>query len=94
MPEGCPKTDSEVSSELVSTVRSSLGPVAAFRLSAAVPGLPRTRSGKTARKTIADMAKGKKIKVGGGAISLQAKREDLPVPLNKRVKLYRRESDA
>lgn len=53
----------KISSELVTLVRKLVGPVAAFRLSVPVAGLPRTRSGKTARKTIADMARGKRIKV-------------------------------
>jgi len=49
--------------ELVKRVRDDLGAVAAFRLVTTVCGLPRTRSGKTARKTIADLADGKQIKI-------------------------------
>ena len=57
-------TDPEtVSKELVQVVRNEIGAVAAFRLSTAVSGLPRTRSGKTARKSLADMAAGKKVKI-------------------------------
>ena len=55
--------DAVISSELVTLVRKLVGPVAAFKSSVSVAGLPRTRSGKTARKTIADMARGKKVKV-------------------------------
>jgi len=44
-------------------VREDLGAVAAFRLVAIVSALPRTRSGKTARKTIADLADGKQVKI-------------------------------
>jgi len=49
--------------ELVAKVRNELGAVAAFRLITLVSGLPRTRSGKTARKTIADLADGKQVKI-------------------------------
>jgi len=53
----------ELEKELVKTVRDDLGAVAAFKLVTRVDGLPRTRSGKTARKTIADLADGKEIKI-------------------------------
>ena len=49
--------------DLVKQVREDLGAVAAFKLVTRVSGLPRTRSGKTARKTIADLADGKQIKI-------------------------------
>ena len=49
--------------DLVKQVREDLGAVAAFKLVTRVAGLPRTRSGKTARKTIADLADGKQIKI-------------------------------
>jgi len=54
---------SNLEKELVQRVREDLGAVAAFRLVTQVAGLPRTRSGKTARKTIADLADGKQIKI-------------------------------
>eukprot|EP00094_Tigriopus_californicus_P005227 TCALIF_05040-PA protein Name:"Similar to ACSS3 Acyl-CoA synthetase short-chain family member 3, mitochondrial (Pongo abelii)" AED:0.15 eAED:0.15 QI:132/0.46/0.57/0.85/0.38/0.5/14/48/644 len=57
------KTAKEISSEIVQMVRLSIGPVAAFKLSVAVTALPRTRSGKTARKSIADLAQGKHVKI-------------------------------
>jgi hypothetical protein len=60
---GCTKSPETISSELVSLVRSTIGPVAAFRNSVAVSALPRTRSGKTARKSLADMAAGKPLVV-------------------------------
>jgi len=60
---GSEKAFEDIGKELVNLVRREIGPVAAFRLSAAVEGLPRTRSGKTPRKTIADMAMGKRVKV-------------------------------
>ena len=48
-------------------MREAIGPVAAFRNSVGVTALPRTRSGKTARKSIADLAAGKKVQVGKNA---------------------------
>lgn len=44
-------------------VRELIGPIASFRLAVSVRGLPRTRSGKTCRKSIADLARDKQIKV-------------------------------
>ena len=49
--------------EIVSMVRDEIGPVAAFRQVVRVNGLPKTRSGKTARKSIADLAAGRAIKI-------------------------------
>lgn len=56
-------TEEELAKELTSVVREVVGPVAASRLYARVRGLPRTRSGKTARKSIADLARDKAIKI-------------------------------
>ena len=53
----------QLEAEPVQQVRTHLGAVAAFKLVGRVVGLPRTRSGKTARKTIADLADGKQIKI-------------------------------
>lgn len=55
--------EEEVAREVVKTVREQVGPVAAFRLAVPVSGLPRTRSGKTARKSIRDLATDKPVKV-------------------------------
>ena len=55
----CPQLEKD----LVQQVRDDLGAVAAFKLVTRVTGLPRTRSGKTARKTIADLADGKTITI-------------------------------
>lgn len=44
-------------------VRDLIGPIAAFKLAAAVRALPRTRSGKIARKSIANLARNKFVKV-------------------------------
>ena len=54
---------SHLEQELVQRVRDDMGAVAAFRLVTKVSGLPRTRSGKTARKTISDLADGKQVKI-------------------------------
>lgn len=53
----------EVNQEIIKIVRQSVGPVAAFRLIARVNALPKTRSGKIARKTISDLARSKPIKI-------------------------------
>ena len=57
------QSSEDISRELVSVVREAIGPVAAFRNSVCVTALPRTRSGKTARKSIADMAAGRRVQV-------------------------------
>ena len=53
----------EVEREAAAIVRERIGPVAAFRTLVAVPRLPKTRSGKTLRRTIAEIADGKDAKV-------------------------------
>jgi len=53
----------DLEQELVARVRADVGAVAAFRLVVRVEALPRTRSGKTARKTISDLANGKAVKI-------------------------------
>jgi propionyl-CoA synthetase len=45
--------------ELVAAVRRDIGPVAAFRDVAVVPGLPKTRSGKILRRTMRGIADGR-----------------------------------
>lgn len=52
-------------------VRELIGPIASFRLAVSVRGLPRTRSGKTCRKSIADLARDKQIKVGNWSLKNQ-----------------------
>lgn len=59
----CRKNEAGISRDLSRMVRELIGPIAAFRLSVAVKALPRTRSGKICRKSIADLAKDKPIKV-------------------------------
>ena len=53
----------KVKSELVQMVRKEVGAVAAFKMAIAVKDIPRTRSGKTPRKVIADLASGRDFKV-------------------------------
>ena len=52
-----------INNELIAKMRKDIGPVAAFRRVTSVSGLPKTRSGKTARKSISDLATGKKVKI-------------------------------
>lgn len=61
---GSTKSEEEIKSEVIKCVRNEIGPVAAFRLVVLVPKLPKTRSGKVARNTIAALAAGKPFKVG------------------------------
>jgi propionyl-CoA synthetase len=60
---GTRKAESTIVKELIRMVRELIGPIAAFHVAAAVTGLPRTRSGKTARKSIADLARNRFVKV-------------------------------
>ncbi|KAG4065188.1 hypothetical protein HA402_007585 [Bradysia odoriphaga] len=55
------KSSAKLSVELINITREIIGPIAAFRLVAAVQALPRTRSGKTMRKVMADLARNKQI---------------------------------
>ncbi|XP_045603918.2 acyl-CoA synthetase short-chain family member 3, mitochondrial [Procambarus clarkii] len=63
MKEGSESTEEETAEEVVSVVRRVVGPVAAFRLCARVTGLPKTRSGKTPRRSFADLARGKAVQI-------------------------------
>ncbi|MGD8859884.1 MAG: propionyl-CoA synthetase [Myxococcales bacterium] len=60
---GCERAPAELQAELVSRVRSTLGPVAAFKQVVIVPRLPKTRSGKVLRKTIRKIADGDEYRV-------------------------------
>ena len=55
---GVTRGEEEIVPELVAQVRSSIGPVAAFKAAALVPRLPKTRSGKILRGTIKKIAEG------------------------------------
>ena len=60
--EGCEKPHEQVVTECVALVRREIGPVAAFKTAAVVPRLPKTRSGKILRGTIAKIADGETFK--------------------------------
>jgi len=62
------KNEEEINHELVTRVRSMIGPIASFRIAAAITALPKTRSGKIIRKSIAMLARSKQIKVKRSAI--------------------------
>ena len=49
--------------EVIKQVRKEIGPVASFKLAVVVPKLPKTKSGKVPRSTVAAMAAGKPYKV-------------------------------
>ena len=55
---GCDRNDEEIRNELVGLVRKQIGPVAAFKLVGTVNRLPKTRSGKILRGTMAKIADG------------------------------------
>ncbi|XP_011298312.1 acyl-CoA synthetase short-chain family member 3, mitochondrial [Fopius arisanus] len=57
------KNEEEVTQDLLRQVRQLIGPIASFKLAAAVKGLPRTRSGKIIRKSIADLARSRIVKM-------------------------------
>uniref|UniRef100_A0A2C9JM64 acetate--CoA ligase n=1 Tax=Biomphalaria glabrata TaxID=6526 RepID=A0A2C9JM64_BIOGL len=60
---GCHHTEDSIKQEVIKQVRTLIGPVAAFKMVVIVPKLPKTRSGKVARNTIAALAAGKPFKV-------------------------------
>jgi propionyl-CoA synthetase len=53
---GADRSDDEVVTDVVGSVRSTIGPVASFKSAVVVPRLPKTRSGKILRGTIAKIA--------------------------------------
>ncbi|XP_076290784.1 acyl-CoA synthetase short-chain family member 3, mitochondrial [Lasioglossum baleicum] len=57
------KNEEQINEELVAAMRSSIGPIASFRTAAAVPALPKTRSGKIIRKSVAMLAQSKLVKI-------------------------------
>ena len=60
---GSDRDPKEVVAECVRRVRDQIGPVAAFKLALVVDRLPKTRSGKILRATMANIADGKSFKV-------------------------------
>jgi propionyl-CoA synthetase len=53
---GAARRDDEVVADIVASVRNTIGPVASFKAAAVVARLPKTRSGKILRGTIAKIA--------------------------------------
>ncbi|MEM7507676.1 MAG: AMP-binding protein, partial [Pseudomonadota bacterium] len=60
---GCNRPHDEIVQECVAKVRTEIGPVAAFKLACIVDRLPKTRSGKILRGTMASIADGKDYKI-------------------------------
>uniref|UniRef100_A0A8C4I1A3 Acyl-CoA synthetase short-chain family member 3, mitochondrial n=1 Tax=Dicentrarchus labrax TaxID=13489 RepID=A0A8C4I1A3_DICLA len=59
----CVLKNEEIVNEMVKLVRDTVGPVAAFRKVLFVRGLPKTRSGKIPRSSLADLVNGKPYKI-------------------------------
>lgn len=57
------KDTDDLRSELIQLVRDNLGPVASFKKVGVVKALPKTRSGKILRATMANIANGKEYKI-------------------------------
>lgn len=57
------KKEEEIISEMIKLVRNTIGPVAAFRKVLFVKGLPKTRSGKIPRSSLANLVNGKPYKI-------------------------------
>ena len=55
---GCDRSEQDICTEVVSKVRSEIGPVAAFKSATVVKRLPKTRSGKILRATMRAIADG------------------------------------
>jgi propionyl-CoA synthetase len=60
---GVERPEEEIRAELIRQVREQIGPVAAFKLVAAVERLPKTRSGKILRGTMKAIADGRQYKI-------------------------------
>ena len=60
---GSTKDDDVLCDELIQLVRDDLGPVASFKKVAVVKALPKTRSGKILRGTMAKIANGEEYKI-------------------------------
>ena len=55
--------DETIITDLIQMVRNNVGPIAAFKNVVVVKRLPKTRSGKTLRRTIKEIACGQEYKV-------------------------------
>jgi len=61
--KGVDRPEAEIVKECVARVRDRIGPVAAFKLACVVDRLPKTRSGKILRATMAKIADGEEFKM-------------------------------
>ncbi|MCE0505134.1 propionyl-CoA synthetase [Roseivivax sp. GX 12232] len=61
--KGVNRPHDEIEAECVARVRQQIGPVAAFKLCKVVDRLPKTRSGKILRRTMANLADGQDFKM-------------------------------
>lgn len=61
---GAQKSPEETAGEIAKLVRETVGPVAALRKVLFVRALPKTRSGKIPRSSLADLVNGRAYKVG------------------------------
>ena len=61
--DGVTRDHTEIVAECVTRVREKIGPVAAFKLACIVDRLPKTRSGKILRATMASIADGRDYKM-------------------------------
>ena len=61
--KGVNRPHAEITGECVKLVRTKIGPVAAFKLACVVDRLPKTRSGKILRATMAKIADGEAFKM-------------------------------
>ncbi len=61
--KGCTRPPAEIAAEAVALVRDQIGPVAAFKLALVVDRLPKTRSGKILRATMARIADGEAFRM-------------------------------
>ena len=59
---GCNRSHADIVLEVIGLVRKKIGPVAAFKLACVVDRLPKTRSGKILRATMASIADSKPFK--------------------------------
>jgi len=60
---GADRTEEDIAKECVKLVRDQIGPVAAFKQCIVIDGLPKTRSGKVLRGTMAAIADGRDWKM-------------------------------
>lgn len=67
---GVQKTEEEIVKEMVKLVRDTIGPVAAFRKVLFVRALPKTRSGKIPRSSLANLVNGKPYKVRANSLGV------------------------